>query len=242
MRSLLSILALALIFSVLAVATAGADGYPGTDVRGADALGRLIPEPGEVRPFQKDRYVGAFYFLWLGLGQVHDVSKILAADPLARYTTASPPWGPKGAFHFWGEPLYGYYRSEDPWVLRRHAMLLSDAGVDFLVFDTTNAAIYEKVVLSLCKVFEEQRQAGTHVPQSTFMVNSRAGDTARRIYELLYKPGRYRELWFQWEGKPLLICNPEEAPPEVAEFFTLRKAHWPNDLKITHNAWHWEAT
>ena len=154
MRTLAFFLTLTLTVGSSSPATAQAESYPGADVRGSDALGRLIPEPGEVRPFQKDRYVGAFYFLWLGLGQVHDVSKTLAEDPLARYTTASPPWGPKGAFHFWGEPLYGYYRSEDPWVLRRHAMLLSDAGVDFLVFDTTNAVIYEKVVLNLCKAFE----------------------------------------------------------------------------------------
>jgi hypothetical protein len=25
-----------------------------------------------------------------------------------------------GESHYWGEPLYGYYDSADPWVLRRH--------------------------------------------------------------------------------------------------------------------------
>jgi hypothetical protein len=74
------------------------------------------------------------------------------------------------------------------------------------------------------------------------MVNSRAGQTAQKIYELLYKPGRYPELWFRWKGKPLLICDPAEASEEVADFFTLRKAHWPFTLVNTHNAWHWEAT
>ena len=32
-------------------------------------------------------------------------------------------------YHYWGEPQYGYYLSADPWVLRRHAQLLADAGV-----------------------------------------------------------------------------------------------------------------
>ena len=101
-----------------------------------------MPQPSEVRAFRGDRYVGIFYFLWLRLDRVYDNSQILRDHPDARQTNASPPWGPVNAFHFWGEPLFGYYRSDDPWVLRRHAALLADAGVDFLVFDTTNALVY----------------------------------------------------------------------------------------------------
>ena len=227
---------------LLPAVTVLAGSHSPPELYGSDALGRRMPAPDEVREFQKDRYVGVFYFLWLRLNHVYDNSQILKENPDARKTNASPPWGPKNAFHFWGEPLFGYYRSEDPWVLRRHAALLSDAGVDFLVFDTTNALIYENVVMPLCEVFEQQRQLGEHVPQITFMVNSQAGRTAQKIYELLYKPGRYPELWFRWKGKPLLICDPAEASEEVADFFTLRKAHWPFELINTHNAWHWEAT
>ncbi len=201
-----------------------------------------MPGPGQVREFRRDRYVGIFYFLWLRLNEVHDNSLILQANPDARQSNASPPWGPPNAFHFWGEPQFGYYRSDDPWVLRRHAALLSDAGVDFLIFDTTNAVVYEDVVLRLCEVFDQQRLAGDPVPQIAFMVNTQAGHTAQRIYELFYKPGRYPDLWFCWQGKPLLLCDPAEASKEVADFFTLRKAHWPFELVNTHNAWHWEAT
>ena len=192
-------------------ATAFGQSYPPPAFRGTDALSRSMPAPSEVRAFRQDRYVGVFYFLWLHLNYLHDTTKILEDNPGARNTNASPPWGPINAYHFWGEPLFGYYRSEDPWVLRRHAALLSDAGVDFLVFDTTNAVIYEKVVMRLCEVFEEQRQRGEHVPQITFMVNTRAGHTAKRIYDLLYKSGRYPDLWFRWKGKPLLICDPAKA-------------------------------
>jgi hypothetical protein len=201
-----------------------------------------MPDSHQARSFRDDRCVGIFYFLWLNLDAVHDNSQILKANPEARQTNASPPWGPINAFHFWGEPLFGYYRSDDPWILRRHAALLSDAGVDFLVFDTTNALIYENVVLRLCEVFEQQRQLGEHVPQIAFMVNTQAGQTAQKIYDLLYKPGRYPELWFRWQGKPLLLCDPAEAPEEISKFFTLRKAHWPFELVNTQDAWHWEAT
>lgn len=227
---------------MLLAGAALAQSYPPPGLYGTDALGRNMPAPSHVRAFQNDRYVGIFYFLWLDLNQVYDNSQILAEHPDARATNASPPWGPVHAYHFWSQPLFGYYRSDDPWVLRRHAALLSDAGVDFLIFDTTNAVIYEKVVMRLCKVFEEQRQRGEHVPQIAFMVNTQAGGTAQRIYELLYKPGLYAELWFRWQGKPLLLCDPVEASEELANFFTLRKAHWPFELVNTHNAWHWEAT
>ena len=62
----------------------------------------------------------------------------------ARKHPDSPLWGPTALYHYWGEPLYGYYLSDDPWVLRRHAQLLADAGIDTLIFDTTNAATYPR--------------------------------------------------------------------------------------------------
>ena len=231
-----------LLLALFMATTVSGQSLPPPPLYGTDALGRYMPGPSEVRDFQKDRYVGVFYFLWLRLGHVYDNSQILRENPDARQTNASPPWGPINAFHFWGEPLFGYYRSNDPWVLQRHAALLSDAGIDFLIFDTTNALIYENVVMRLCEVFEQQRQFGEHVPQIAFMVNSRAGQTAQKIYELLYKPNLYPELWFRFKGKPLLLCDPAEASGEVRDFFTLRKAHWPFELVNTHNAWHWEAT
>jgi len=224
------------------MSSAIAGSYPGADVYGTDALGRKMPESSEVREFRKDRYVAIFYFLCLNNDYVYDVSKILKEHPNAVVTNDSPPWGPLHANHHWGEPMFGYYRSHDPWVLRRHATLLSDAGVDFLIFDTTNAVIFENVIMKLCEVFDVQRRQGEHVPQISFMVNTKAGETAQQIYDKLYKPNLYPELWFQWQGKPLMICDPADAPDEIKEFFTLRKAHWPFDLVDTHNEWHWEAT
>lgn len=215
-----------------------------------DALGRRLPMPGEVPPPRQDRWVGIFYFLWHDspAGKSphwdgpYDISRIVAADPGALTNPKSPYWGPIGMYHYWGEPLYGYYRSDDPWVLRRHAALLADAGVDTLIFDTTNAVTYTPTFLKLCEVFNQIRQEGGTTPQICFMVNTEAGKTARRIYEDLYKKGLYPELWFRWEGKPLMICDPAAADEELKSFFTLRRAHWPFEMVNTPFAWHWEAT
>ena len=205
--------------------------------------------PDEAGPPRRDRFVGIFYFLWhndarkdpSGRGP-RDISKILAADPEALHHPDSPLWGPPGTPHYWGEPLYGYYLSTDPWVLRRHAQLLSAAGIDTLMFDTTNAQTYPQVYRKLCEVFTEIRNAGGRTPQIAFMVNTEAGKTAERIYQDLYRPGLYRDLWFTWQGKPLMICDPRQATPELKSFFTLRAAHWPFTLVNTPYAWHWETT
>ncbi len=200
------------------------------------------PRPG--------RHVGLFYFLWhnetggkppAGSGP-YDVARILAKDPDALKHPGSPLWGPRGMYHYWAEPLYGYYHSTDPWVLRRHAQLLAAAGIDVLIFDTTNAVTYPEVYRQLRAVFEDVRKSGGRTPSIAFMVNTQAGATADRIYQDLYQPGHFRDLWFIWEGKPLLLCDPAEARPELRRFFTLRRAHWPFTQVNTPYAWHWEAT
>ena len=237
---------------LLVAATVLAQNNPGTPWPATDALGRSLPLSSEVGPPQTNRFVGIFYFLWHMPGMPipkspnwdgpNDVSKILARDPKAQSNSASPLWGPIGAYHYWGEPLYGYYRSPDAWVLRRHAQLLADAGIDVLILDATNAETYREVYTALCEVFRQVRQSGGRTPQIAFMVNTAPGATAQRLHDELYRPGLYAELWFRWQGRPLLLCDPESVTPELKKFFTLRRAHWPFTMVNTLNAWHWEAT
>ena len=95
---------------------------PGTPWSAVDALGRALPLPEEVGPPRPGRFVGIFYFLWhqdvprrsaTKPGPL-DIAKIKAQDPDALKKPDSPLWGGIGASHYWGEPLYGYYRSTDP--------------------------------------------------------------------------------------------------------------------------------
>jgi hypothetical protein len=119
--------------------------------------------------------------------------------------------------------------------------LLSDAGVDFVVFDTTNRLHYPDIMPVIFDTWMELRAAGDATPQCVFMVNTDVGDTARRIHESFYGNRKWSDLWFRWEGKPLMICDPAETSDALTETFTLRKAHWPFSLVDTHNEWHWEA-
>ena len=135
-----------------------------------DALGRPTPDRSTGAPAPREnRLVGMFYFLWLGEHGRHkpyDISKLTAADPNLGYKPASPLWGGHGVYHHWGEPFYGYYYSNDEWVVRRHMKLLMQADVDFLFFDTTNAAIYRDNAKLVMRVLQEYHDAGWKIPRS----------------------------------------------------------------------------
>jgi len=213
---------------------------------GIDNLGRVLTMPGDAdaKSPQQDRYVGMFYFLWLaqhGKTGPYDITKIVREHPEAVHDPDHPAWGPMQLFHHWGESMFGYYTSEDVWVMRKHVQMLTDAGVDFLVFDATNAAHYEKPVKLLCEILDEYQKKGWNVPKLVYYTNSHSGKTMQNIYETFYKTRLYPDLWFYWEGKPLIIGHPEEASDEVKEFFRIKKSQWPNEGKFHDDGFPWIA-
>ena len=135
------------------------DTYPDIWVAG-DGLGRSLPNAAEAGPPRANKTVGIFYFLTFAHEQdeVYDNSKILKAHPEAVRDVHHPAWGPLNAAHYWGEPLFGYYASDDEWVLRKHAQMLSNAGVDVVIFDNSNAVTYDKARETLCRVWEQIRR------------------------------------------------------------------------------------
>ncbi len=178
-----------------------------------DALGRTLPGFEECGPPRRDRTVGIFYFLWLGAhvnGGPHDISTILAKDPTAIANKNSPLWGPMHAMHHWGESVFGYYNTDDPYVLRKHAQMLSDAGVDVVIFDVTNQATYRKNYMALLSAFAEVRANGCRTPQVAFLCPFwTPAKVVEKLYRHLYAPGRFPELWFRWDGKPLILADPD---------------------------------
>ena len=178
-----------------------------------DALGRAVTTFPEVPAPRIDRTVGIFYFLWHGAhiqGGPFDVTKILAADPLAMQQPENPHWGPLHVPHHWGESLFGYYLTDDEGVLRKHAQMLSDAGVDVVIFDVTNQITYRDYYRALLRVWSEMRALGNRTPQVAFLTPFwDPAKVTRELWRDLYSPGFARDLWFPWEGKPLLLADPE---------------------------------
>ena len=204
------------------IITAGAAVAAGWDLRSdswvaTDALGRKLPSYGAVGPPRRDRHVGIFYFTWHAPAPgPYDITKILTENP------ENPKWGPVQAFHHWGEPEMGYYLTEDPYVIRKHIMMLSEAGVDTLILDVTNALTYTSAYMKLCEVMTQLRKEGMHTPQMFFIAHTADRQTVQKLYDEFYSKNLYPDLWFRWMGKPLVLANPKELTDAQNGFFTVR--------------------
>jgi hypothetical protein len=178
-----------------------------------DALGRSLPTHQTAGPLRRDRTVGIFYFLWLRgdrAGGPYDVSTILKEDPAAMSNPKSPLWGPLHAPHHWGESIFGHYVVDDPAVLRKHAQMLSDAGVDAILFDVSNQLTYKPQYMALLRAFAEYKEQGGQPPRIAFICPFwTPAKVVNELYRDLYEPGLYPDLWFRWRGKPLILADPE---------------------------------
>jgi hypothetical protein len=199
-------------------------GLPATD-----ALGRKLPTFKEVGPVKKDRFVGMFYWTWhyaQAANKPNNTTTFLQKYPDAIHDYKHPAW-PSNIMNFWNEPLFGYYTNMDKWVLYKHAEMLSYAGVDMIMFDCTNGDfVWKPAYMALCEIFTEARKNGIKTPQIAFMMGF--GPTAAsksaidQVYKDLYKPGLFKDLWFSWKGKPLIMAYPDNIDPEIRQFFTFR--------------------
>ena len=214
-----------------------------------DALGRHFDA---VASFDDSRQVGLFYFLWSD-SAAGDLSEMT----LTEQKTATAQY-PVSSFYYWDEPLYGYYKSEDAWVIRRHLELFAAAGVDYLMFDATNGYIYEDVLDVFLPVALEMQQAGVNVPQLAFYTNADCARTVTSLYERYYDPStengqKYAPLWYRHadtdganaEGKPWIAARRnayggdyDSCSQEIRDFFYVKDSQWPNeDMKDNGMPW-----
>ena len=184
--------------------------YSVANLVATDDYGRTV----EVRdPLNADKkYVGVFYFLWLGsqsmtgIYDVNELEKLGENSPLYDPNDATGQ-SPKGQFHFASEPLYGYYSMRDPWVINRHVELLTMANIDYVMFDCTNTLIYNDVVELVLSTLRKYKEQGWDVPKAAFYTNSSSANTVRSIYNAFYAGGQYDDLWLRFEGddRPVIV-------------------------------------
>ena len=230
-----------------------------------DALGRHAREYQDAGERKEDRFVGMFYWTWhqgydFNDGkddtsiEVKNITEVLRVHPEAINEYNHPAWGENGkrpGVFYWDEPIFGYYMTSDPWVLRKHAEMLADAGVDCVFFDCTNGTfLWEASLWPLLKTWDQAQRDGVNVPKISFLLPFAAGDNTntslRNLYSRLYGKNEYSNLWFYWKGKPLIMAYPDAlgtagTDKEIRDFFTFRPGQpdYVNGPQKGSDQWGW---
>ena len=86
--------------------------------------------------------------------------------------------------------------------------------------------------MTLFEVWAQIRAEGGTTPQIVFHCGNGADRMVKHmeiLWEEIYGPEKYRDLWFLWEGKPLLLGNSDSLGQEYRNFFTIRASWAFND-------------
>ncbi len=235
-----------------------------------DGLGRVLPintTTGDLR----DKTVAMFYWTWHGdfadgqyaynnqknldimasLGMKEEEYFTKSANELKKlgiYTADASA----SRYHFWDEPVFGYYDGDDEWVIRKHAEMLAAAGVDVVFFDNTNGTFtWKQTAMKVMKVFSEARAQGVDAPDVSFMFPfgavEWAGTQMIELYNDIYSKGLYKDVWYMLDGKPMVMGWPgslnskdKAVADTVKNFFTFRSnLGGYQDKETTANQWGW---
>lgn len=239
--------------------------FSSASLSGTDRENRVV-EPKYSLKTDRQRYVGVFYWLWAGNNDhqfgVYDNTQLMSTPEgrEALYNTTNPPGdGMKNAspvtyMHWTNQPLFGYYNMSDPWIVARHIEMLTMADIDYIFFDTTNTYTYsvnknqnpevsnlKGAGINVLDTLLEYYDQGWDVPKVAFYTNNSSGDMAQKIYDEYYKSGKYEDLWFKPEGKPLFIGTTENnqggsdmtgsdlvyISEGLQEYFDVKESVWP---------------
>ena len=201
-----------------------------------DGLGRVLPLNGETGDVRQDKYVCLFYWSWHNDNagsEPFNVTEFMEKYPEAKNDYKFKQWPRGGTAYFWNEPIYGYYRTTDKWVIRRHAELLADAGVDAIFFDNTNGTyIWKSSYRVIFEVFEQARKDGVKAPAISFLLpfdesSQNVVTQLELLYMDIYRDEKYQDLWFYMNGKPLILASNSKLGTsplhtEIRKFFTFR--------------------
>ena len=221
------------------------DTYADTWV-GTDMMGRHLSTYSEVGDYNPDKQVGLFYWSWHTGGndparRVFNITQTLKEKPylLLPENNYHSEWGGYYTVNYlYEESIYGYYKLNDRWVIRKQMELLESAGVDSLFFDTTNGSTYLSTAYEIMDVMHEMHMEGVDTPKVSFVFPfsdmSWNEWNIQNVYESIYKPGLYSDCWYYWDGKPILMSYPDNLKnstgyndidalySEMLDYFTFR--------------------
>lgn len=229
-----------------------------------DSLGRKSLTNAEVGGPRDGKILALFYWTWhasQGNANAFNVQQFLDAeaakgvnidDIIHDYNYSGWPVGYYN--HFWDEPIYGYYRTNDEWVLRRQSEMLANALVDTVFTDNTNGQFtWRDSYIPLFETWGQAQKDGVDVPKVSFMLPFAASDDAveqmKMLYTDIYRDGKYSSLWFWFDGKPMLMAHQSKLDKkdglqnEIRSFFTFRN-NYPGYINKfpEYRDWGWLST
>ncbi|MBE6693137.1 MAG: hypothetical protein E7589_00015 [Ruminococcaceae bacterium] len=231
-----------------------------------DGLGRESVQYGDidtvtgnsVNAVNSDKTLAMFYWNWhlahnkAKATKVLNIQEFIEKYPEAKNLAALDstitdengntiaPWD-KSTSYAWNEPLYGHYSTDDEWVLRRHAELLANAGVDVVFTDNSNTVTaWEDGYDLLFQNWTKAQESGVNAPKISFyfpMYTQEGGNPSfglwtteqlEYFYMDVFQRGKYQNLWFWFDGKPMVVAYQRELDTtdmlqkEIKNFFTFR--------------------
>lgn len=165
-------------------------------------------------PFNASAKFGIMYSLWHcpysennpAGNQIFNITEAIAGRQ---------SWGPVPTFHWSSRPPLGYYcLSRDTNVLTDHATKLRDAGINFIFVDVTNHPYtdsrsdrsQEMIMDPFVKMLEVWSST-PGAPKIVLWVPGASGNGAMVDF-LLSKMEQYPNMYFSYEGKPLILIFP----------------------------------
>ena len=221
-----------------------------------DGLGRVSLTNKDVGDLKEDKTLAMFFWTWHTDNFInHDpvnLQQTLEKYPDIMRDFDNPFWEDKYTF-WWNESIYGYYRGDDQWVLRKQAELLTNAGVDVIFTDNTNAGMtWRDSYTALLEEWDDAMNDGLKTPKLSFMLpfwdKEYTNVQMQSIYLDIFRAGKYPNLWFYWNGKPMIMAmktafsSTTPLDTEIRNFFTFRAGqpgYVVEQEKIAPANWGW---
>lgn len=228
---------------------------------GTNAYGVKLADYEEAGSIKNGNHeIGMFYHDW----HLHNTKAYIAEDIIDKYPEAKENYyheaWPSSGPAWWAEPVYGFYDDTDYWHYRKSAELMSAAGVDVLFLDYTNSdSTYVKGLDVMLQAYHDAREDGVDVPKiSCYLQMGGTSEDKWRMLKAVYfnlcYSGYYQDLWYYWEGKPLMIQTDYEndikavksgdteemaLAKEIMNFFTFRQTGSRYTLEQEKGYIHW---